>query len=91
MRKDFREISMMFLTDLMKKHLGEYVEEITKLSSFSTNQTTINEKQISLKRKVQTRSPSTSGQSGYLVLNPNSIETVCSLPNSTKHIFSIKF
>ena len=34
---------------------------------------TLIEGQISMKRKVQAHSPSTSGQSGILVLNPHSI------------------
>ena len=64
------KVALVFSTDLMKKHLGK---KITKSSSFPTNTIDPDEKQISMKRKVQAHSPSTSGQSGILVLNLYSI------------------
>ena len=88
-KRNSEKVVVMFSTDLMKKHLGKYMQTITKSSLFFTNQIDPNEKQLSMKRKVQAHSPSTSGQSGILVLNRYSItnwKCVFRLPIHPKHI-----
>ena len=87
-KRNSEKVAMNFSTDLMKKHLGNTCTQSQNLLCFL--QTDPDEKQISMKIKVQAHSPSTSEQSGILVLNRYSItnwKRVFRLPIYPKHFF----
>ena len=73
LKKEFRESCNDVFNRPDEETSWKYMHTITKSSLFPTNCTDSDEKQLSMKIKVQVHSPPTSGQSGIPVLNRYSI------------------